>query len=187
MKFTICHMASAQTTGGPYSLLPSCDGRVSHQIIRIERMSCRAETTANPVIPRMAAGPLRASGSPAPCSRTEKMATPLNSMIIVTTPSAVGSSKYHPGLPVSCSRRHPAASMGTTTASWKTGVKTCTPSPVSGSTPNNEVSSTAKTTLTRIMNKTNHQYSERAARPAKTKYLLRHVLIASMKPIFRTP
>ncbi|SMX48527.1 hypothetical protein RUA8715_03510 [Ruegeria arenilitoris] len=42
----------------------------------------------------------------------------------------------------------------------------------------------AKTMLTRTTNNTNHQYSDRAARPEKTKYFVRHVFIASTKLMF---
>ena len=109
---------------------------------------------------------------------------PLKSIIIVTMLNAAGKSRYQPGLPVSCSLRHPTASMGMATASWKIGVRTCTLSPVSGLTLNNEVSITAKTTLKTKTNRANHQYSERAARPEKTKYFARHVLVALKKPMF---
>ncbi len=137
-----------------------------------------------PVAPKTAAGPRNVSGFSVPCSNTEKNATPPSITKSVVMLSAIGSSKYQPGRPVSCSLRQPAASMGIRTASWKTEDRTRDPCPVSGLVPNMIVSSTANTALTRTTNKKNHQYSDRKARPENWKYFEKHVFTASTNPMF---
>src|SRR5271166_6361399 len=79
------------------------------------------------------------------------------------------SSCHQPLRSVSCRRRAPTASEGSSVASENR--------------PEAERLSALIAKLTRNMNSQYHQYSGRFARPLKSAYLLKQVLIASVKPM----